>query len=244
MIRAVIQNACSQFGARAAARLRRASAFAAGLAVLSPIATGAPGPDQAAGSPDTDLAILQAEVNLLHGVVARQEADLRQLQARNADLQLNLSAFQGAVALASNGAPARRDPAESPSSTLDWTSALRVAAAANLMVPGSMLLTVMPTGSMEPMFNERAILLMEPARFEDLKIGDIVTYKNPRYGLVVVHRIMEKRGDKFWSKGDHNGRMDPIYITRDNYGARVFGIIYAREPSAQSIRYSQNSAAQ
>jgi signal peptidase I len=83
---------------------------------------------------------------------------------------------------------------------------------------------------------------MEPARFEDLKVGDVVTYRNPRYGLLVVHRILEKRGDKFWSKGDNNGRMDLVYITRENYGARVFGIIYANEPSAQARRFAEMMA--
>ena len=126
--------------------------------------------------------------------------------------------------------------AESPSSTLDWPSALRAAKAATLMVEGSDLMTVMPTGSMEPMFNERAILLMEPAPFDDLKVGDVVTYKSTRHGMMVVHRIVEKHGDKFWAKGDGNGRMDRVYITRGNYGERVFGIIYAREPSEQAGR--------
>ena len=108
---------------------------------------------------------------------------------------------------------------ESPSSTLDWASALRAATAARLMVQGSSLLTVMPTGSMEPTFNERAILITEPARFEDLKVGDVVAFMNPRLG-------------------DANGRMDDVYVTRDNYKARVFGIIYAREPSEEALHFS------
>ena len=66
---------------------------------------------------------------------------------------------------------------------------------------------------MKPVFDERAILLTEAANFDDLKIGDIVTYRHPRYGMPVVHRILEKRGDKFWSKGDNNGKMDEVYIT-------------------------------
>ena len=72
--------------------------------------------------------------------------------------------------------------------------------------------------------------------------GDIVTYRHPRYGMPVVHRILEKRGDKFWSKGDNNGRMDEVYITRKNYQGRVFGIIYAKEPSAQAQRFNPSLA--
>lgn len=192
--------------------------------------------------PASELENLRAEVASLRAAVAEREALAHRLKVQNDSLTLDLSAFRGAVALAGDGEPARRAATESPSSSLGWARALRAATAAKLMVDGAALLAVMPTGSMEPMFNERAILLMEPARFEDLKIGDVVTYRNPRYGLLVVHRILEKRGDKFWSKGDNNGRMDLVYITRENYGARVFGIIYANEPSAQARRFAEMMA--
>jgi signal peptidase len=198
--------------------------------------------DPAEVNPAAEVSALKAQVSALRSALAERNAAAGRLEASNAALKLDLSVFRGAVALASNGAPARREAAESPSSSLGWADALRAATAAKLMVDGSELLTVMPTGSMEPMFNERAILLMEPARFDDLKVGDVVTYKNPRFGLLVVHRILEKHGDKFWSKGDNNGRMDRIYITRENYGARVFGIIYAREPSVQAQRFSRSLA--
>jgi hypothetical protein len=72
-------------------------------------------------------------------------------------------------------------------------------------------------------------------------VGDVVTYKHPDYGMVVVHRILEKHGDNYWSKGDNNGRMDKVFITRQNYGARVFGIIYARESSQAARGYFQNA---
>jgi hypothetical protein len=51
----------------------------------------------------------------------------------------------------------------------------------------------------------------------------------------VVHRVLEKRGDRFWSRGDANGRMDDIYITRENFDRRVFGIIYGREPAVTPL---------
>jgi signal peptidase I len=196
--------------------------------------------DPADASPATEIGILRAEITALRAAIAERDALTRQIEARNAALKLDLATFRGAVAFASKGALARGEYAESPSSSLCWADALRVATAARLMVDGASLVTVMPTGSMEPMFNERAILIMEHARFEDLRIGDVVTYRNPRFGLLVVHRILEKHGDKYWSKGDNNGRMDRVYITRENYGARVFGIIYAREPSAQARRFSES----
>jgi len=114
---------------------------------------------------------------------------------------------------------------------LDRESANRAAMAARLMVRDAGALFVLPTGSMRPTFDQNAILLTESARFDDIRIGDIVTFRHPSYPVPVVHRILEKRGDRFWSKGDSNGRMDDIYITRENFDRRVFGIIYGREPA-------------
>jgi signal peptidase len=212
----------------------------AGLLGLFPAVAGAAQGDEDSSA---ELSALRAQVAALRGALAQRDATARQLKNQNAELQLELSNIHGAVAMAGSNGFGRYSSAESPSSTLDWASALRAAMAAKLMVEGSEIMTVMPTGSMEPMFNERAILLMEPAPYDDLKVGDVVTYKNPQYGLMVVHRIVEKHGDKFWSKGDNNGRMDRVYITRENYGARVFGIIYAREPSAQAQRLARSLAA-
>lgn len=194
-------------------------------------------------APTSDVAVLQAEIAALREQVAARDAKLAQLTARNSELETNLTDVRSAVAIAVAGTPQATAKAQSPSSTLDWSNAIKVATAARFMVKGSSMLTVMPTGSMKPVFDERAILLTEPAKFDDLKIGDIVTYKHPQYGLPVVHRILEKRGDKFWAKGDNNGRMDEVYITRQNYEGRVFGIIYAREASAMARSFTSVTAA-
>ena len=197
----------------------------------------------AAEATNSELESLRAEVAALHANVAERDARIHQLESRNTELELDLTSVQGAVALAAGDTSNRHTQSCAPSSNLEWANALRVATAARFMVQGSSMLTVMPTGSMKPVFDERAILLMEPAKFDDLKIGDIVTYKHPRYGMPVVHRIQEKRGDKFWAKGDNNGRMDEVYITRQNYEARVFGIIYAREASEQAQKFGRTLAA-
>jgi signal peptidase I len=184
-----------------------------------------------------ELAALRAEVAALHANLAERDATIRELQTRTVALETDITAVQQTVALASSDGFGGRDGGIAPTSALDWASAMKIASAARFMVKGSSLITVAPTGSMKPVFDERAILLTEAANFDDLKVGDIVTYKHPRYGMTVVHRIMEKRGDKFWAKGDNNGRMDEVYITRQNFEGRVFGIIYAKEPSTQSQRF-------
>lgn len=191
---------------------------------------------------ERELAALRAEVASLRAAVTERDATIRELQAHTASLESDISAVQQTVALASSDGAAGQGLGIAPTSALDWNSAMKVATAARFLVKGSNLLTVMPTGSMKPVFDERAILLTEAASFDDLKIGDIVTYRHPRYGMPVVHRILEKRGDKFWSKGDNNGRMDEVYITRKNYQGRVFGIIYAKEPSAQAQRFNPSLA--
>jgi signal peptidase len=182
---------------------------------------------------ETELAALRAEVANLRAAVAARDTTILQLKDKTTSLESDIASVQQTVALASSDG-VRGQTGVAPTSALDWNSAMKVATAARYLVKGSNLLTVMPTGSMKPVFDEHAILLTESAKYDDLKVGDIVTYKHPRYGMPVVHRIMEKRGDKFWAKGDNNGRMDEVYITRENYQGRVYGIIYANEPSSQA----------
>ncbi len=193
-------------------------------------------------SESAEIAALRAEVAALRAQLGEKEDTIRTLEARNTALETDITTVQQTVALASSDGLAGHGMGIAPTSALDWTAAMKVATAARFMVKGSNVLTVMPTGSMKPVFDERAILLTEAANFDDLKVGDIVTYKHPKYGMPVVHRILEKRGDKFWSKGDNNGRMDNVYITRKNYTGRVFGIIYAKEPSQQADRFSLASS--
>jgi signal peptidase I len=188
---------------------------------------------------EKEVAALRAEVAALRAKVAERDNTIGELKARTVALETDINAVQQTVALASSDGYGSRAGGIAPTSALDWASALKIATAARYLVKGSNLVTVAPTGSMKPVFDERAILLTESACFDDLKVGDIVTYRHPRYGMTVVHRIMEKRGDKFWSRGDNNGRMDDVYITRDNFQGRVFGIIYAKETSAQAKRFSQ-----
>ena len=119
----------------------------------------------------------------------------------------------------------------SPHSSMSARSALAAAYAIAAQVRGAQVYTVMPTGSMRPMFDQKAFVVVEPASYDDLRVGDIITYIHPRLNTPVIHRIMEKDGDEFWTKGDHNARPDDVYVNRKNYRMRVFAVIYAREDS-------------
>jgi len=124
----------------------------------------------------------------------------------------------------------------SPSSALEATVALRVAQTIADQISGAQILTVMPTGSMRPMFDEKALLVVEPTPFEHLQTGDVVTFLHPRLGLPIVHRIVEKHPGFFRTKGDHNFRPDDVAVTAKDYQMRVVAVIYAREDSRNVSR--------
>ncbi len=133
----------------------------------------------------------------------------------------------------------------SPSSGLDARSALVAANTIAAHIPGARVFTVMATGSMRPTFDEKAFLVVEPTPFDELKVGDVITFLHPKMGAPIVHRIFEKRGESFWTKGDYNARPDNEYVTRGNYGMRVVAVIYGRETSHRvaGLTARQNASA-
>lgn len=121
----------------------------------------------------------------------------------------------------------------SPSSGLDARAALAAANTIAAHIPGARVFTVMATGSMRPTFDEKAFLVVEPTPYENLQVGDVITFRHAKMGAPIVHRIFEKRGDAFWTKGDHNSRPDNEYVTHANYGMRVVAVIYGREDGSR-----------
>ena len=114
------------------------------------------------------------------------------------------------------------------SSSLDPEHALRLAKLVCAVIPRSSYCYILPTGSMKPLFGEKVILLLETAPFESLQVGDIVTYRHPRFRTLIVHRLVAGDCAHFQSKGDANRSVDDVYVTRANYRQRVFGIIYSK----------------
>jgi len=166
---------------------------------------------------------LRAEIADLQRTLVEKQAQLAALRKSESP------AATQALALSVDEKPAVDALRATPSSTLSRDKARRAANAAHLMISGSSLMTVMPTGSMKPVFDENAVLMVEPASFDELKVGDIITYRHPSHEQPVVHRIIKRDGDRFWTQGDNNGRADEVCITRDNYEGRVFGMIFAKE---------------
>jgi uncharacterized small protein (DUF1192 family) len=172
--------------------------------------------------------------DLSSDVVARLERAIAARDAEIARLKAALNvrfAEQGNVVALGDPTAFRRGSGEmTPTSSLTRERGTQLAQLLSLVKRQSSYSTVLPTGSMKPLFDEKAVLLLEAAPFEDLKVGDIVTYRHPALGVPVVHRLVLKDGDKFWSKGDANGRMDNVYVTRENYLKRVYGVIYTSGP--------------
>lgn len=86
--------------------------------------------------------------------------------------------------------------------------------------PGRSAKDVAATGSMQPVFDENYILIVEEKRFEDLAFGDIVIFRGDWLsGKSVAHRLVQQvaYGRGWQTKGDHCRAPDPQYLTREKY---------------------------
>ena len=84
-------------------------------------------------------------------------------------------------------------------------------------------ITVLPTGSMEPTLTGGDVLTVESVPFEALRVGDIIVVRTRKFGLI-VHRIVEIRRGKLWTKGDANFRRDAFWVRPDHVVGRVKGV--------------------
>jgi hypothetical protein len=131
------------------------------------------------------------------------------------------------VAMAASPMPTRSNSVYAPTSAMPAPDALALARSVAGQSGRDIIVSrVAATGSMRPFFDENAVLLLEAVPYDELKLGDVITYYHPELKVLVVHRLVEKRGDNFWARGDHNGGMDNIYVTRDSYRRRLAGVLY------------------
>ena len=170
-------------------------------------------------SADADLRRLQDSLATKTAEVEQLREQLRQAQQKQADVLPMVTPM-------ASGTDTRKTLGLAPSSTLTSRTARAVARTMSAQIPGSIIATVQATGSMRPLFDDSALLVLESVPFDSLRIGDIVTYEHSGTHALIVHRLLEKRDGGFWAKGDHNGRMDDSLVTRENYRMRVCGILY------------------
>ena len=68
------------------------------------------------------------------------------------------------------------------------------------------------TGSMEPEYPVGSMIYVKPLEFEDLRIGDIVTFRTSKESkMVVTHRLLQidSENQMLLTKGDANEEQDP-----------------------------------
>lgn len=85
---------------------------------------------------------------------------------------------------------------------------------------GCSVVTVM-SGSMEPAFSPGDMLIIR--RQEQYQVGDIVTYESE--GSFITHRLVERDGDTWVTKGDANNAPDGMPLREENLYGSVWLVI-------------------
>lgn len=127
------------------------------------------------------------------------------------------------------GKPERAIETKKVPVALDAPAALKLAQTVADQIKGARVIAVTPNGSMRPIFEQSAYLVAEPVRYPELRVGDIVTYEHPKLHVTVVQRVLEKRGETFWT---HDHESANIAIAAEKELMRVFTIIYVRDKIA------------
>jgi signal peptidase len=90
-------------------------------------------------------------------------------------------------------------------------------------------LVVVASGSMRPVLHEGDILLIEGVRFEEIRAspvdGDIVVYRRPYDGRLIVHRAIAKTSNALITKGDANSAPDPFPVPSEAVVGRWTGLM-------------------
>jgi signal peptidase I len=83
---------------------------------------------------------------------------------------------------------------------------------------------VVLSGSMEPALPVGSVEVTKPVNPEDIKVGDIITFRSPTNGKLMSHRVAAVQQDEsyqFRTKGDSNEGVDPYLIPAENVVGRV-----------------------
>ncbi len=81
---------------------------------------------------------------------------------------------------------------------------------------------VITGNSMEPTFyaGDLAVIRRAPS----YEVGDVVAYRHPEIGIV-IHRIVERRGDRFVFQGDNNDFRDGYKPTEDELIGELWFVV-------------------
>ncbi len=100
-----------------------------------------------------------------------------------------------------------------------------------LLIAGVRLLGVLPytvlSGSMSPNYPVGSLIYVKPAVFENVRVGDPITFKLSDHSAVATHRVVQidEANRLFYTKGDANDAPDGAPVAADNLiGVPVFCI--------------------
>jgi signal peptidase len=80
------------------------------------------------------------------------------------------------------------------------------------------------SGSMEPALPVGCVQVTKPVKPEDIKLGDIITFRSTTNGKLMSHRVVAVEGDnsyQFRTKGDANEDVDPYLVPAENVVGRI-----------------------
>ncbi|MCI8837560.1 MAG: signal peptidase I [Hungatella sp.] len=90
---------------------------------------------------------------------------------------------------------------------------------------------VVLSGSMEPTYGVGSVIYYKSVPFEQIQVGDPITFRGSEGGAMVTHRVVEKdeSARAFGTEGDANGSRDPGMVPYENVVGRAtqFCIPYA-----------------
>ncbi len=76
------------------------------------------------------------------------------------------------------------------------------------------------TDSMEPSISTGSIIYVQPVDFNQLKVGDVISY-NAKHKSVVTHRIVDIKNSSITTKGDHNQEVDMQQVKEMQVNGKV-----------------------
>ena len=79
---------------------------------------------------------------------------------------------------------------------------------------------VVRTNSMEGAIRKNALIIVYAARWDTLKVGDVITFQRAD-GQLDTHRVIARDGAHITTKGDNAAAPDAGWVTPDNYKYKV-----------------------
>lgn len=77
------------------------------------------------------------------------------------------------------------------------------------------------TGSMEPKIKQYGLVIVEKNDFNDIKVGDIISFNMPGIDKHVCHRVVSIDNGVITTKGDNNHKPDLGSVTEANFIGKV-----------------------